>query len=155
MGLLTKTVGNVMGLTQEARAQYHESKSDQNNPEHEASNEHIPSSAQPMDVDSTDECSWELDELQAQDNSSGDDESSSVDQLLGVFAQKHPKTENSPPIAQLPCPVVIPQRRPKHKDRGFVRAYAPVLDDCGIDQTTFMDFLKGFEKAIRVSYLSP
>ncbi|KAE8345613.1 hypothetical protein BDV24DRAFT_148186 [Aspergillus arachidicola] len=35
---------------------------------------------------------------------------------------------------RLPCPVIIPQRRLRKKDRGFVRAYAPVLADCGISQ---------------------
>ncbi|CAI7598469.1 unnamed protein product [Penicillium discolor] len=43
---------------------------------------------------------------------------------------------------RLPCPVIIPQRRPRNKDRGFVRAYAPVLRDCGIDQEVFLQFLE-------------
>lgn len=51
----------------------------------------------------------------------------------------------------LDCAVVIPQRRPQAKTRGFVRAYAPVLKNCGIDQKTFLAFLEGFDKAIRVS----
>lgn len=51
----------------------------------------------------------------------------------------------------LECAVVIPQRRPQAKTRGFVRAYAPVLGSCGIDQQTFLTFLEGFDKAIRVS----
>lgn len=45
-------------------------------------------------------------------------------------------------IQRLPCPVIIPQRRPRNKDRGFVRAYAPVLDDCGISQDVFLRFLE-------------
>lgn len=36
-------------------------------------------------------------------------------------------------ISRLPCPVIIPQRRPESRDRGFVRAYAPNLVDSGID----------------------
>ena len=48
-----------------------------------------------------------------------------------------------PDLAQrLPCPVIVPQRRPRNKDRGFVRAYAPVLDDCGISQDVFLQFLE-------------
>ena len=49
--------------------------------------------------------------------------------------------------AQLPCPVILPQHRPRDKKRGFVRAYAPVLEDVGIDQGTFLDFLRTFKKA--------
>ncbi|KAJ5103601.1 hypothetical protein N7532_004130 [Penicillium argentinense] len=33
---------------------------------------------------------------------------------------------------RLQCPVIIPQARPRARDRGFVRAYAPVLADSGI-----------------------
>ena len=41
----------------------------------------------------------------------------------------------------LPAPVILPQRRPKNKQRGFVRGYAPLLGECsGIDQQTFLDF---------------
>jgi hypothetical protein len=45
----------------------------------------------------------------------------------------------------LPCPVIIPQRRPRDWKRGFMRAYAPVLGDCGISQDTFLHFLKTFD----------
>ncbi|KAK7735760.1 hypothetical protein SLS63_003718 [Diaporthe eres] len=46
------------------------------------------------------------------------------------------------PTQRIPCPVIIPQRRPRNKDRGFVRAYAPVLDNCGVSQEVFLKFLK-------------
>ncbi|KAL3472488.1 hypothetical protein BJX99DRAFT_262271 [Aspergillus californicus] len=45
-------------------------------------------------------------------------------------------------LHRLPYPVIIPQRRPRKKDRGFVRAYAPVLDDCGLSQEVFVRFLE-------------
>lgn len=52
----------------------------------------------------------------------------------------------------LPVPVIIPQRRPGSKSRGFVRAYAPLLDECsGIDQETFLSFLKNFHKSSQAS----
>lgn len=54
------------------------------------------------------------------------------------------------PLRPLPCPVIIPQRRPKKKDRGFVRAFAPVLADCGINQEMFLEFLEDFDKANQV-----
>lgn len=51
----------------------------------------------------------------------------------------------------LPLPVIIPQRRPRKNARGFVRAYAPVLEDSGIDQETFLSFLKNFHKSSQAS----
>ncbi len=51
-----------------------------------------------------------------------------------------------------PAPVILPQRRPKQKSRGFVRAYAPLLGECaGIDQATFVDFLETFDKSSQAS----
>ncbi|CAK7210538.1 hypothetical protein SCUCBS95973_000816 [Sporothrix curviconia] len=55
------------------------------------------------------------------------------------------------PMSRLPCPVIIPQRRPRNKARGFVRAYAPVLGDCGISQDVFLQFLKGWYLASKAS----
>ncbi|CAK7563029.1 MAG: hypothetical protein SEPTF4163_000886 [Sporothrix epigloea] len=55
------------------------------------------------------------------------------------------------PSRRIPCPVIIPQRRPRTKARGFVRAYAPVLGDCGISQDVFLQFLKGWYLASKAS----
>ena len=55
---------------------------------------------------------------------------------------------------KLPCPVIIPQRRPGKRDRGFVRAYAPVLNNCGISQEVFLKFLKDWNTASRVCFVS-
>lgn len=60
-----------------------------------------------------------------------------------------------PPMKRLPCPVVIPQRRPGSKFRGFVRAYAPDLADSGISQDMFLEFLEMFYEASRVSCRFP
>ncbi|KAK6837464.1 hypothetical protein RU639_001461 [Aspergillus parasiticus] len=54
-------------------------------------------------------------------------------------------------VQRIPCPVIIPQRRPGNKDRGFVRAYAPVLADCGINQDVFLNFLEDFFQASKAS----
>jgi hypothetical protein len=55
----------------------------------------------------------------------------------------------------LPYPVILPQRRPQTKSRGFVRAYAPLLGECkGIDETTFLHFLDElYEKTQASQYL--
>ncbi|KJR88341.1 uncharacterized protein SPSK_07135 [Sporothrix schenckii 1099-18] len=55
------------------------------------------------------------------------------------------------PMRRIPCPVIIPQRRPRTKARGFVRAYAPVLNDCGINQDVFLRFLKDWYLASKAS----
>ncbi|KAL3469187.1 hypothetical protein BJX99DRAFT_81276 [Aspergillus californicus] len=54
-------------------------------------------------------------------------------------------------IRKLPYPVIIPQRRPGAKKRGFVRAYAPVLADSGISQDVFIKFISDFNKASQAS----
>jgi hypothetical protein len=57
----------------------------------------------------------------------------------------------SVPLQKLPCPVIVPQRRPRNKERGFVRAYAPVLEQCGISQDLFLKFLDDWAVASKVS----
>ena len=77
-----------------------------------------------------------------------------VNQLTDAFMKSHPPPAYTASVqtgGKLPCPVIIPQRRPRDKKRGFVRAYAPVLEDCGIDQATFLDFLKTFHAASKAS----
>jgi hypothetical protein len=54
------------------------------------------------------------------------------------------------PIQRLPCPVIIPQRRPRKRERGFVRAYAPVLADSGVSEDVFLEFLEGFDRVNEV-----
>jgi hypothetical protein len=48
-------------------------------------------------------------------------------------------------------PVILPQRRPKDKSRGFVRAYAPLLEPSGIDEKTFIDFLNQLDLSAKTS----
>lgn len=74
-----------------------------------------------------------------------------IDKLLTWFSHAYP-LPSAPSTATLPCPVILPQRRPGNRQRGFVRAHAPVLEDVGISQTMFLDFL---EMANRASTASP
>jgi hypothetical protein len=73
--------------------------------------------------------------------------------LIDIFFQKHPlpNLADLPPIPRLPYPVVLPQRRPENRSRGFIRAYAPVLMNAGIDQATFLNYLELFDKASQAS----
>ncbi|KAE8153103.1 hypothetical protein BDV25DRAFT_137174 [Aspergillus avenaceus] len=51
----------------------------------------------------------------------------------------------------LPYPIVIPQRRPGSKERGWVKAYAPILEQYDIQQDMFLDFLESLNKAMQGS----
>lgn len=61
-----------------------------------------------------------------------------------AFLQRHPP----PPMHQipLPAPVVIPQRRPGSRTRGFIQAYTPALADSGIDQKAWLEIMSGFHE---------
>jgi hypothetical protein len=103
-----------------------------------------------------DEEQWDLDDaVEEQESHARSEEEPTQDAnvLTDEFMRTHPPPAYTPGTARgnLPCPVIIPQRRPRDKKRGFVRAYAPVLEDCGIDQTTFLDFLKTFHAASKSS----
>ncbi|KAJ5286614.1 hypothetical protein N7478_002300 [Penicillium angulare] len=84
------------------------------------------------------------------------DENADQPNLAHQFASSHPappaydSLENAP-RPKLSIPVVLPQRRPKTRDRGFIRAYSPVLEECGIDQTMFLDFLNTAEKSCQAT----
>ena len=102
-----------------------------------------------------DEEDWELDDAADEYSTSRGSERENQQQQLDVgqltqsFLAEHPPTY-SEATARLSCPVILPQRRPRDRSRGFVRAYAPALGDCGIDQATFLDFLETFYKASQV-----
>jgi hypothetical protein len=55
------------------------------------------------------------------------------------------------PCGRIACPVVVPQRRPGNKERGFMKAYAPILSQCGISEEHFHDFLNALNKAVQAS----
>ncbi|MCJ1417898.1 hypothetical protein MMC32_004243 [Xylographa parallela] len=65
--------------------------------------------------------------------------------------QQYPKTIPSLTSGRLPFPVIIPQRRPEDKSRGWLRAYAPALMECGIDQAEFISFIESFNEASKSS----
>lgn len=110
-----------------------------------------------MTSEEGDEEQWELDEATdpLTEQHSEEEPAQDVNVLTDTFMKNHPPPAYTPSETgvkgQLPCPVILPQRRPRNKKRGFVRAYAPVLGDCGIDQATFLDFLKTFHQACKES----
>jgi hypothetical protein len=137
--------------------------------------------AEPVDDDSADddEAEWRLDEAADEIDPPSYEESeggapvetplegprsgsgAQLEETQSESAQKAKKLVDAvlqiaPPAntrrGQLAMPVVLPQRRPRAKGRGFVRAYAPMLNDCAIDQRTFITFLKSYHEASKVGY---
>ncbi|TPX18557.1 uncharacterized protein E0L32_002414 [Thyridium curvatum] len=77
-----------------------------------------------------------------------------ADSALEDFIHDYPRTNvafgaESPP--RLRNPVVIPQRRPGNKERGFIKAYAPDLEEFGIDEESFLAFIRATNKAAQAS----
>ena len=57
-------------------------------------------------------------------------------------------------VRSLPFPIILPQRRPGSKARGFIRAYPPSIGEYkGIDQSTFLGFLKEFHQQSQASHV--
>ena len=102
---------------------------------------------------------WELDEAQEELSppryDSAQVQPRDVSHIVSSFVTSHPPPsytrEAGGGPARLTHPVILPQRRPKARSRGFIRAYAPVLEPCGIDQAMFLEFLDTFEKASQAS----
>ncbi|KAI9792651.1 MAG: hypothetical protein M1835_007712 [Candelina submexicana] len=165
-GLLTGLIGSGIGLAREAQATrrartpspsaaIHENTVDERL--HQRQGEPVDQKNHDTvheEVVENDEEEWDLDDAQQELAEPPSYESSQqqmgIDEIVQSFTEQHPLTHDAV-RAELPCPVILPQRRPENKARGFVRAYAPVLSDCGIDQATFLDFLDSFDKAIKAS----
>ena len=87
-----------------------------------------------------DEVAWALDEAASETEES---ESKVTETLPSSKSASQPiKSASKGALPRLPFPVILPQRRPGTKSRGFVRAYAPVLEGSNLDQQSFLTFLK-------------
>jgi hypothetical protein len=71
--------------------------------------------------------------------------------LVQQFVNDHPVPQGYHPHGRLALPVVLPQRRPKDRSRGFIRAYAPELMNNDIDQDMFLDFIETFDLATQAN----
>ena len=153
-GPISKLVGGAVGLGQEYSAHRKEAKAREAAANSTAAEGHQDNGDSPPNYDElhSDRAQWELDEIQQEGHSDPDQEEevTDTDKLIERFFNKHPQQVQISELGQLPQPVIIPQRRPSHKTRGFVRAYAPDLRACQISERTFLDFLDGFGKAIKM-----
>jgi hypothetical protein len=115
-----------------------------------------------------DEMVWELDAIQTEiqddcSTSAEPNQKSPLDgsELASSFITHHPLSPTTESIhtdhamvsrtSRLEMPVILTQRRPKARDRGFIRAYAPILEDVGIDQPTFVEFVDNLNLAVQPS----
>ena len=89
---------------------------------------------------------WDLDDAQDEIASvPSDQQPVDIKNAVDKFLHQHPVNNNI--VGKLELPVVLPQRRPKDRNRGFIRAYAPVLESCDIDQATWLSFLGVLQKS--------
>lgn len=95
--------------------------------------------------DEDDEDLWLEDDAQEaiQPHKDSRPHTSNAEKWAEAFIQRNPAPPNQ--LVSLPAPVVIPQKRPGARTRGFVRAYAPALADSGIDQKAWLEFMDGFQ----------
>ncbi|CEJ62789.1 hypothetical protein PMG11_11276 [Penicillium brasilianum] len=109
-----------------------------------------------------DEAAWELDDMaervrlptydESEAATAAEPEDAKVKKEEAMVRELVRRAGTPPqPSQRLLCPVIIPQRRPRNKGRGFVRAYAPVLADCGISQDVFLQFLEDCDTASKAS----
>ena len=105
-----------------------------------------------------DEADWALDEAAGEEEdiepvSTNREDRENPEERLGkeVQASAAGGTISKSSMQKLPFPVIVPQRRPGTKSRGFVRAYSPVLEGSGISQDAFLGFLKNLHKAAQAS----
>ncbi|KAF7533667.1 hypothetical protein G7054_g6887 [Neopestalotiopsis clavispora] len=167
-GPIAKLVGGAVGLTKEWEADRKERKqaaqpSSSSTPSRDDGGSSSADQQLVGEDDLSDDEEWVhgLDEVQQyeaahegssqQQQQDGDDPNSiDIDRLLREFIARHPVPSEQYHGA-LPLSVILPQRRPESRNRGFVKAYAPVLENCGINQTTWFEFIDGFEKSIKAN----
>ena len=141
-----KTFAAGVGLASESVTAYKARRQQKNDQEPEDNN-----AEESQLAEAQHEQDWALDETQDElahredppgDAAATDD----IDQMAESFIQDHPPSSSLATTpnngTKLPYPVILPQRRPKARKRGFIRAYAPILQDFGIDQAMFLDFLE-------------
>ncbi|KAL6706941.1 hypothetical protein ACN47E_004891 [Coniothyrium glycines] len=159
IGLLTRGIAAGIGLARESYEHRKEKKAS-NAQENEDTEDTIAISwsGRQLQQDAhlsqqMDEAVWELDEAQDQVADRSSPPAYTEEELAGLaasFLVAHPQPPPYP-STQLSLPVVITQRRPESRTKGFVRAYSPLLADVGIDQKTFLDFLDNLNKSIAPS----
>lgn len=71
-----------------------------------------------------------------------------VEKFINTHGQSDPSSRST---KRLKDPIVIPQRRPGQKSRGFIEAYAPDLEQFGITKEAFLDLISAVNDATKTS----
>lgn len=164
LGKIIKTLAAGVGLASETYQHQKEKKQLKQQANSEQRGLEEPQSSSVVEA-SQEEKAWQLDELQdelaQQDIVSGSNSDaaapSDISALADNFIQTHRPPHQPPPYsdvdrpARLDLPVIITQRRPKDRARGFIRAYAPLLQNVDIDQQSFLDFIDSLNKSVQPS----
>lgn len=112
---------------------------------------------QDWELEEGDEEQWDLDDAQdeiierEQVNPKNRPFTPDPKKIAQYFIDDYPVPRGRSPYGKLTLPVILPQRRPQDRSRGFIRAYAPELMSAGIDQAMFLDFLETFNVASQAS----
>lgn len=154
-GPLAKALTSGIGLTQEYRADRQARRERDESERQPATARAAAASRTPSPNDTESE---EDDEAWAQDLDSAEEELTSasppfnsnetIDDVVRAFLSSNPLPTDANNTEPLPQPVILPQRRPGMRTRGWVRGYAPVLARHGVSPAAWLDFLAGFKKAI-------
>ncbi|KII87077.1 hypothetical protein PLICRDRAFT_244124 [Plicaturopsis crispa FD-325 SS-3] len=134
--ILGKAVNYTVGLAAELKA------AQKKKPATPPPNERAPPDEAELDDDEDD---WELDDAEPADQVEPPKKEG-----VTKFSAPPPPAER-PPIGTLPLPVILPQRRPRNKMRGFVRAWAPDLAACDVREEDFLRFVSEFHLAMQAS----
>lgn len=163
LGVLIQGAAAGVGLASES-IQHHKEKKrarkqqqEQSNSDRQATLQHERASGEALLE--CDEAVWRLDEAQedlsrevgqtSRSNTPGSP--GEAPSLADDFICTHRSEELPNPSGRLELPVVLPQRRPRTRTRGFIKAYAPLLEGAGIDQPAFLDFIDKLNKAVEPS----
>lgn len=160
LGYVVSGIAGGIGLASESITARKQAKTSRSNADNNDSNKDVPSPVQePEEETAVEEGDDELLDLdEAQDEltrtvSPKNHPKQDATQITEAFIRQFPLPEYTEhaPLSQLQFPVILPQRRPKDRSRGFIRAYAPELEKCGIDQAMFLEFLETFQKSSEAS----
>lgn len=143
---VVQNVNSGIGLASEAYKARQQSKSDRSQ---------SPPTSEGRPAEEAEERIWNLDEAQdelPEQIASPSDRPINEETLANDFLSRLedytlPSTHTADPL----LPIVIPQRRPNDRSRGFVRAFAPQLQTRGVDQATFITFIETFNKSTQAS----
>lgn len=167
---VVRGIAGGIGLASEGASNYKQKSKDKKaaangspNNDNISSNSSAPrNSESPLPDFTTTDGQWQLDAAQdeltisyplaASKQKDKEMESHDPKRIMNAFIERHgARPATFVPGSQIPMPVILPQRRPKDRTRGFVRAYAPVLENVSIDEATWLAFLETFQLASEAS----